>query len=253
MTRAIVTVGACAALLCAGPALAAPTAQQKCDFARVKAWRVYQSCVNNVVAKDAKGIVFDEFAAFAKCRYPFFKKWTRFQTNNSLSGSSCQGNRFVDNGDGSETDNLTGLVWEKKTDDSSINDKDNFYSWSTGSNDPDGTAFTDFLTGAGTGLNVAGFAGANGWRLPTLTELQTIVLNFHCSGPGNTANCLCPSSPCVDPNLDAATTQSGFYWTDTSDLPIPSDAWRVNFANGEVSDLTAKVGNAFVRAVRGGF
>ena len=42
-------------------------------------------------------------------------------------------------------DHDTGLLWEKKTDDSTLHDKDNAYNWSTGTNNPDGTAFTVFL------------------------------------------------------------------------------------------------------------
>ena len=36
---------------------------------------------------------------------------------------------FTDNGDGTITDNTTGLMWEKKSDDGSIHDKDNTYTW----------------------------------------------------------------------------------------------------------------------------
>ena len=36
---------------------------------------------------------------------------------------------FTDNGDGTITDNTTGLMWEKKSDDGTINDWDNTYTW----------------------------------------------------------------------------------------------------------------------------
>jgi hypothetical protein len=112
---------------------------------------------------------------------------------------------------------LTGLTWEKKDNASGIHDKDNVYTWSTGSPyKGNGTAFATFFTGATTGLNVAGFAGAKDWRLPTLAELQTIVLDFTCTGTGGGAKCSCPSTPCVDPALDAANTQSSLYWSSTT-------------------------------------
>jgi len=38
--------------------------------------------------------------------------------------------RFVDNGDGTVTDNMTGLMWEKKDNSSGIHDMDNIYTWS---------------------------------------------------------------------------------------------------------------------------
>jgi hypothetical protein len=119
------------------------------------------------------------------------------------------------------TDNLSGLVWEKKDNAGGVHDKDNLYSWSTGTNKGDGTAFATFLTGAGTGLNVAGFAGAKDWRLPTLAELQTVMFDFTCTGRGGGATCVC-TGPCVDPALDAANTQSGAYWSATSYVPSPS-------------------------------
>jgi hypothetical protein len=36
---------------------------------------------------------------------------------------------YTDNGDGTITDNTTGLMWEKKSDDGTIHDKDNTYTW----------------------------------------------------------------------------------------------------------------------------
>ena len=115
MTKGIWGVMACAALVWAGAARATPTPQQQCDNARITAWKVYTSCVDTVVARDARGAFFDWFAAFWRCRHAYFKNWTRFQTNASLTGSPCIGSRFTDNGDGTVTDNLTSLVWEKKT------------------------------------------------------------------------------------------------------------------------------------------
>src|SRR5262249_54469788 len=68
-------------------------------------------------------------------------------------GGAC---RYGVNGDGTATDYDTELQWEQKTDDGSVHDKDNTYSWCVGgelpfpycdnlANPPDGTAFTDFL------------------------------------------------------------------------------------------------------------
>src|SRR5437868_5839230 len=119
--KRIWTITACMALLCAGTALAIPTAQQQCDFARITAWKVYTSCVDTVVAKDAKGgphkycescrdqaiFTFDEYDAFAKCRHAYFKKWNAFQQKASLGTSTCIGLRYTDNGDQTVTDNLT--------------------------------------------------------------------------------------------------------------------------------------------------
>ena len=247
MGHAGLTVAACAALLWAHAVPTRPTAQQSCDSARVVAWQVYVSCVDRVVAKNATGVYFDQFAAFARCRHAHSNTWLAFQRKASLAQSTCIGSRYTDNADQTVTDKLTGLVWEKKDDSGGVHDKGNAYSWSTGTNKEDGTAFTSFLATINNG-----FAGASGWRLPTLAELQTIVLDFPCSGSGLGPTCSCPSSTCVVAALDAANTQPGFYWSATSYLPDPSLAWFVGFSAGGIDGYDTKTSRGFVRAVRGG-
>ena len=145
--RGILTRGAaaaaCAVLLGAGAAVATPTPRQNCDYARITAWKVYQTCVEAGMAREAKTGL--DLPPFARCRHAYFKKWTAFQPKASLAGSTCIGSRFTDNGDGTVTDKLTGLVWEKKTDDSTAHDRHNLYNWSTGTDIEDGPAFTTFL------------------------------------------------------------------------------------------------------------
>ena len=269
MRKVRLTVAACATLLWAGTALgaSAPTPQQLCNSARITAWKTYQSCVDTVVAKDAKGFFTyfgPESAAFAKCRHAYYTKWKGFQSNGSMTGSTCKvgvDNRFTEDlVDGVVTDNLTGLVWELKsdldgvTDFTNPHDADNSYSWSASSTIEDGTAFTDFLAKVNGG---AGFGGANGWRLPTLAELQTIVLDFPCTGAFGTAKCRCPSTPCVYSVLDAANTQSSYYWSATSYVPNPFNAWFVGFNFGDAFSFSPyydgfKTDVYYVRAVRGG-
>ena len=85
---------------------------------------------------------------------------------------------FRDNGDGTVSDDSTGLMWEKKTDhptgSADVHNVTYRYSWSapqvTGT-EPDGTAFTMFLRI----LNENQFAGHSDWRLPTRQELLSIV------------------------------------------------------------------------------
>ncbi len=205
-------------------------------------------CIDKVVATDYGCVPnssckasFDEFAAFAKCRLTYFKNWTSFQGKKSLTGSTCVGTRFVDNGDGTVTNGLTTLVWEKKTNDATVHDEGNVYTWSTGTNTDDGTAFTSFLATVNGG---GGFAGANGWRLPTLAELQTIVEDFACTK----SSCNCGSPPCLDGTFSP--TPSNFYWSATSYV-LANLAWYVSFDQGAVYYAIETVG-LYVRAVRGG-
>jgi hypothetical protein len=247
MTRLSLRAVACATLLWAGMALGIQSAQEKCNSARITAWKTYLSCVDAVVARDAGCATtgcpksFDEFAAFAKCRHTYFNNWTTFQSKKSLAGSTCVGSRFTVTDSGATvTDGLTGLVWEVEIY-SGVRQYNKSYTWSTGSNDEDGTAFTTFLT---TGLNTPGFAGGNGWRLPTLAELQTIVLDFPCTGTA----CSCGSNPCIDETFGLA--ESYYYWSATNYVPFPSYAWLVDFTGGHVG-YDYKSYLFYVRAVRG--
>jgi hypothetical protein len=172
--------------------------------------------------------------------------------NNALNGCPL---RFVDNGDGTVSDKWTGLMWEKKSDDGSVHDWDNSYTWCANDNGDfecdspgfpqDGTVFTEFLAT----LNGQPFAGHSDWRLPTIDELETLrdLERFN---------------PAMDPVFDSncrpgcVVTQcscSGFnlYWSATSDARDGSSAWYVFFDLGEPG-LNDKTGSGHVRAVRSG-
>lgn len=60
------------------------------------------------------------------------------------------------------SDKVTGLVWEVKTTDGSIHDRDKTFDWKG--------AHETFLAE----LNTASFGGFSDWRLPTTDELRTI-------------------------------------------------------------------------------
>ncbi len=158
--------------------------------------------------------------------------------------------RLVDNGDGTISDRQTGLMWEKKTTDGSIHDWGNSYTWSASGTAPDGDVFTTFLNtlnGGATGVGncvsadgvtqTGGFAGHCDWRLPTVGELQTILL-----AP-------CTANPCVDAIFGP--TQSDFYWSSTTVQDFPDFAWGVYFDIGALG-INDYGGNGYVRAVRAG-
>ena len=252
MRRIRLMITACASLAWAATGLASSTPQENCDYARVTAWNRYVACVETALAKEARGTVPDPNAAFAVCRHAYFHKWVAFQSRTaSLGGSLCIGARFTDNGDGTVSDNLSGLVWEKKDDAGDVHDKDSVFTWSASGTAGDGSAFASFLES----LNTAGLGqiiAYHDWRLPTVMEVQTIVFDFPCTGGFGSPSCACPLSPCIDPGLDAAHTQAGAYWTATSVVHTPGAAWALAFDSGAASPLS-KAGNAYVRAVRGGW
>ena len=78
-------------------------------------------------------------------------------------------------------DNVTGLIWEVKTDDGSIHDKDNTYTWYDSNSETnggdagtpgDGTDTEDFIKA----LNDNKFGEISDWRLPIIEELTGILL-----------------------------------------------------------------------------
>jgi hypothetical protein len=178
--------------------------------------------------------------------------------------SMCSFGRFQACDDGlTVADIETGLLWERKTNDSGLHDVDNRYSWSSSGTAFDGTAKTIFLEG----LNNAAFAGHTDWRLPYISELQSILIGpgvttVAAASPADPASGLneteqatsCSAAPCIDPdfaNVGGPTASSG-YWSASSFAPFPTGAWFAFFANGDVAGDFGKTGVFFVRAVRAG-
>jgi len=157
---------------------------------------------------------------------------------------------FTDNGDGTITDNVTGLMWEKKVDSGGIHDRDNRYTWSTGTNDMDGTIVTTFLAGLNAG---GGFAGHTDWRIPNAFELYTLV-NLQIPYPGPTVygafnSC---TAGCSVTSPSCSCTQSDDYWSSSTYQTNPTYVWSVFFHVGHVG-TDGKAANYFARAVRAGF
>jgi len=104
-------------------------------------------------------------------------------------------NAFVDNGDGTITDNATGLMWAQ-------NDSGTTQNWQAA------LAYVETL-------NNANHLGHNDWRMPDIKELQSIL--DYTRSPGTTA------SAAIDPVFNATSIINeegaldwGFYWSGTT-------------------------------------
>jgi len=150
-------------------------------------------------------------------------------------------------------DNVTGLVWEVKSDDGGLRDQDWGYSWynsdsatnggSEGYLDPSfgnncgGTLDHCNTEAYAAAVNSAGLCGHTDWRLPKRRELQSIVDYGR-----------------IDPTIDTAYfphTRSDGFWSSSPNANHSDDAWIVGFNGGGVGGGGRYNGGA-VRLVRGG-
>lgn len=147
---------------------------------------------------------------------------------------------FTDNGNGTITDDNTGLVWEKKGYNGGLHDRINSYYWS-GNGDQE--TVWDWLED----VNTAAFGGYQDWRIPNARELLSIADFQYTWAIAAAFNTGCVPGATV---LTGSCTLQVPYWTSTTKALSPSSAWFVgNY--GEVYPYS-KPFNFRVRAVRGG-
>jgi hypothetical protein len=167
-------------------------------------------------------------------------------------------------------DNKTGLIWEVKTTDGGLRDKEWLYSWfepdasknggNAGYTDtPYGTPYCSTKDNCNTyaftnAVNAKGLCGATNWRLPTKDELMKLVV---CSDgeydvEGSCKNLNTVSSPTINltyfPNTQI-TPSISIYWSSSPKVQYSNvGAWLVDFYYGLSGDGD-KGNNVSVRLV----
>jgi hypothetical protein len=125
-----------------------------------------------------------------------------------VRGSEAPAPDFANNGNGTVTDNVTGLVWEQCS------------AGQSGADCGAGAAGTYTWQGALDYCNGLSLAGSSGWRLPNVKELESITDDSR-------------YSPAIDGTYFPNTAASGC-WSSTTYASSASDAWYVSFGDGYV-------------------
>lgn len=132
-------------------------------------------------------------------------------------------------------DNVTGLMWEMKTDDGGLHDKDNTYTWyepvnlnggsagtQNGGTCPEGNCDTySFVRAVNAG---AGYCGKKDWRMPTRMELHSIVNHG--------------TNPIIDTRFFPNTQASGFFGLPR---PMPTMATPPGLSTSTTAPATGTV------------
>ncbi len=158
-------------------------------------------------------------------------------------------------------DNVTGLIWESKTDDGGIHDKDELFSWYTSdesffipwANREKPSALTvykkqknksiqckDYISGVEASycnteayterVNSVGLCGLNQWRMPDRRELISLL-----------------NSGRIDPSIDVEYfpyTASTLYWSSSPSTDFAPYAWAVDFYSGLIDGYPGGDANA---------
>ena len=216
------------ALLLAASTADAALTTSACLVQKRKAWIIFRKCQGTAQVKQLKG----KPADLAKCQTTFQNALTKIDDKATKAGIAC---RYRDNGDGTVTDYDTGLMWEQKTVgfggicffvplgeiSHCVNDT---FTWA------DAQSFVNSLNGSTADGRILAnvFAGHADWRLPTIVELRTILLEPY----------PCATSPCID-SIFGPTANN--YWSATTSASHPQNAWVINPLDGFVGGISDKV------------
>ena len=161
--------------------------------------------------------------------------FTKLDRNGNILGASATAWSCV-------RDNVTGLVWEVKTDDGGIHDKDNTYRWGGisaigyDSDSREGEYYDDW-DALVDGANNNKLCGYEDWRVPNINELAGIAD-------------LSRYDPAIDTNYFPNTISSTPYWSASPKVKNYDEACRISFYYGSDSCYYRRDEGGYVRLVR---
>lgn len=168
-----------------------------------------QACANGLVCGRTAPTV---------CTDMNWAQWPMPNSSTDVSSGAPNAGSYTDNGDGTVTDKVTGLMWEK------------------GSSGPYASS-----SQAGAHCPTLTLGGYKDWRLPTRIELLSLV-DYSVAGSDTT--------PMINTKY-FPTTRSDYHWTSTPSASSPaSQVWVVNFYQGGGSDETAALTSGYAICVR---
>jgi len=156
------------------------------------------------------GLVFERYDN--ACLDPAWAEWPMPNSQADVTAGAPNLESYTDNGDGTVTDNVTGLMWQQVVPSAT-------YTWANA------VAYCPTLA----------LAGHSSWRLPSRIELESIV-DFGQSSPSINGTYF-PSTP------------KDWFWSSSPVAGSPSYAWGVYFFNGSASYGVVS-GAGYVRCVR---
>jgi hypothetical protein len=191
-------LAACCTNACAtvGTQCGSSTSVQTCSVAA-------NGCTASSTSTCSTGLVCERYAS-AACVDPTWAEWPMSNGPAEVAAGAPNSETYTDNRDGTITDSVTGLMWQKA-----------------------------LTTGTFTQLQAVAFcptlnlAGHNDWRLPSRIELVSIVDYGQ-------------SDPSIDTTYFPATPTAGF-WSSSPVAGSPSSAWVVVFSDGSTNiyDITS--------------
>ncbi|MDB4442500.1 DUF1566 domain-containing protein [bacterium] len=177
---------------------------------------------NAPVEKTGQTTCYDEFNGISTCT-------DTGQDGEHQNGATWPNPRFTDNGDGTVTDNLTGLIWLKDVNclgqnnwQGALESADSLYDGST-------------VDGSGGDCGLSDRSSLGDWRLPNVRELQSLIhYGIHSPAVPNTAGTGKWTEDDPFKGIPATGIQSTF-WSSSTDLFSPSRAWYLHMAIGAVN------------------